>query len=39
MERTVLDCNGAPIGIVRVVLTAGGGSAGFISSEGSSAGC
>lgn len=39
MERSVLDCTGAPFGIVRVMLTAGGGTASFISSGGDPTGC
>ena len=39
MERSVLDCTGAPIGAVRVALTAGGGTAGFIPSGAASSGC
>lgn len=39
MERSVLDCTGAEVGTVRVALTAGGGTAGFIPSGGSSTGC
>lgn len=39
MERSVLDCNEAPIGVVRVALEAAGPRAGFVASGGPSNDC